>query len=76
MKELKAMEDWTRKHVGDHCGFHHREFVLLQIFKLKGLNVNEIQFRLRGNEQDIITSMQNLSVSNQEKVVFKTGKIK
>lgn len=25
------MDKWTRTHVSDHCGFHHREFILEQL---------------------------------------------
>lgn len=30
---MKTMENWTRMNVSDHCGFHHRQFILMRLFQ-------------------------------------------
>jgi hypothetical protein len=68
------MEDWARRHVGDHCGFHHREFVLLQILELKGVHASSVNMRLRGSE-DLVSKMQNLTVTTEQKVCSSLNKV-
>ncbi len=33
------MELWTRKNVSDHCGFHHRRFLLIEISRKSNISI-------------------------------------
>jgi len=34
VRELQRVTNWNLNHVGDHCGYHHRIFILRQYFDL------------------------------------------
>jgi hypothetical protein len=36
------MEDWTRRHLSDHCGFHHREFILSKLLVLDNISLPSV----------------------------------
>jgi len=31
LSELEVLKEWTDRHISDHCGFHHRQCVLLRL---------------------------------------------
>jgi protein prenyltransferase alpha subunit repeat containing protein 1 len=35
---MKLMEQWTRRNLSDHCGFHHRQFLLMELYSLTKKN--------------------------------------
>ena len=65
------MEDWTKRNVSDHCGFHHREFILLQLLKLHNIptTVSHTIFNTPNAEQqivDLIAQCQTLNIDSSQ----------